>query len=72
MKGHYICIFGTKNVNGVEFFQVKDSNYGSEESIPVKRTSFDEEFLNGNKRFLPDIPHIHSGYTVELIKKNNR
>ena len=69
MHGHAICIFGVKDENGEKLFRAKDSNDGTEQIIPVRRSTFREEFESQNQRFAADTQHIGTGYTIELKKK---
>ena len=55
--------------SGKKVFQMKDSNYGQESTIPEDRTTFQEEFSPQNQKFKTETPHIAAGYILHF-KKN--
>ena len=69
VKGHVVAIFGIKSENGKKLFRVKDSNISREETIPVDRTTFQEEFEPVNRNFSRDTAYIASGYSIQLQKQ---
>ena len=52
MFGHVVVNFGMKmDINGNKVFRIKDSNSGEKETIPVDRTTWQDEFEPHNQIF---------------------